>query len=169
VSAADIVATLRALAVIPVAWAIVAGRSELALGVFVLAALSDALDGWLARRTGTLGPRGELLDPLADKVLVIGTLVALVSVGSGWPVTVVTVLVALREGLVAYLRARAFARGTALPADRIAKLKTVGEMIGVALIIVGGRPWAVLGAGLVGVAFLVGIAVLPRYVAARLA
>ena len=99
----------------------------------------------------------------------IGTLVALVSVGSGWPVTVVTVLVALREGLVAYLRARAFARGTALPADRIAKLKTVGEMIGVALIIVGGRPWAVLGAGLVGVAFLVGIAVLPRYVAARLA
>ena len=76
-SAADLVAVLRAIAVVPIAWAIAADQRFLALGLFVLAALSDALDGWLARRSGNGGPRGALLDPLADKVLVIGTLGAL--------------------------------------------------------------------------------------------
>ena len=64
------------------------------------------------------------------------------------------------------LRIRAFARGVALPAGRTAKLKTVAEMAGTALIILGGRPWAVLGAGLVGLAFLAGLVTLPRYLSA---
>ena len=49
-SAADLVAVLRALAVVPVAWAIQSGADDLAVAIFVVAALSDALDGWLARR-----------------------------------------------------------------------------------------------------------------------
>jgi CDP-diacylglycerol--glycerol-3-phosphate 3-phosphatidyltransferase len=169
VSAADIVAILRALATIPIAWAILSGLRELALGIFLVAALTDAVDGWLARRSGSLGPRGDFLDPIADKVLVVGTLLALTAVGTGWPVTVVTILVALREGLVTILRRRALSSGIALPADVIAKAKTVLEMIGVALIILDGRPWAVLGAGLVGVAFLIGVATLSRYFTPRLA
>ena len=168
-SAADIVAILRALGTVPIAWAILSGLREVALGVFLVAALTDAVDGWLARRTGSLGPRGEFLDPIADKVLVVGTLLALTVAGTGWPVTAVTILVALREGLVTILRARALSSGIALPADVIAKAKTVIEMVGVALIIVDGRPWAVLGAGLIGIAFLIGLATLPRYFTPRLA
>lgn len=166
-SAADLVAVLRAIAVVPIAWAIAADQRLLALGLFVLAALSDALDGWLARRSGNSGPRGALLDPLADKVLVIGTLGALTVVGTGWPVTMVTLLTALRESVVAVFRLRAYARKVALPADRIAKLKTAAQMIGVALIIVGERPWPVVGATLVGLALLLGLFVLPRYVTTR--
>ena len=161
-SAADLVAVLRALAVVPIAWAILAGADAVALALFVVAALSDALDGWLARRTGATA-RGAFLDPLADKILVVGALLALTLASRGWPVTVVTILVALREGAVALLRARALGRGIALPADRLAKAKTVLQMAGVALIIVGGRPWAVLGAGIVGLAFVLSLLNVPRY------
>ena len=99
----------------------------------------------------------------------MGTLLALTAIGSGWPVTVVTILVTLREGLVTLARWRTFARGIAVPADVVAKAKTVTEMVGVALIILGGRPWSVLGTGLVGVAFAIGVLTLPRYFAKRLA
>jgi CDP-diacylglycerol--glycerol-3-phosphate 3-phosphatidyltransferase/cardiolipin synthase len=168
VSAADLIAVLRAVAVVPITWAIATDQRPLALGLFVVAALSDALDGWLARRSGSAGPRGALIDPLADKILVLGTLGALTAVGTGWPVTAVTVLTALREGVVAVFRVRAFSRGVALPADRIAKLKTAAQMSGVALIIIGERPWPVVGATLVGVALLLGLFVLPRYFKTRL-
>jgi CDP-diacylglycerol--glycerol-3-phosphate 3-phosphatidyltransferase/cardiolipin synthase len=167
VSAADLIAVLRAVAVVPIVWAIAADQRLVALGLFALAALSDALDGWVARRSGNVGPRGALVDPLADKVLVLGTLGALTAIGTGWPVTVVTVLTALREGVVAMFRVRAFARGVALPAERIAKLKTAAQMIGVWLIIVGERPWPVVGATLVGIALVLSLFVLPRYFTAR--
>jgi len=162
VSAADLVAVLRALAVVPVASAILAGADGVALAVFVVAALSDALDGWLARRSGVTA-RGAFLDPLADKILVVGALLALTLASRGWPVTVVTILVALREGAVTLLRARTLGRGIALPADRLAKAKTVLEMVGVALVIIDGRPWAVLGAGIVGLAFVLSLLNVPRY------
>ncbi len=68
-----------------------------------------------------------------------------------------------RELLVAALRARAYRRGVHLPADTVAKAKTVTEMLGVAFVITDGRPWAVLGAIVVGLAFLLGLATLPRY------
>jgi CDP-diacylglycerol--glycerol-3-phosphate 3-phosphatidyltransferase len=166
-SAADVVAVVRAIAVVPIMWAIAADQKAIALGLFVIAALSDALDGVLARQSGHIGPRGALLDPLADKILVVGSLLALTAVGTGWPVTVVTILTALREGVVVPLRVRAFARGLAFPADRLAKVKTAAQMMGVALIIVGERPWPVLGATLVGLALILGLFTLPRYFAAR--
>jgi len=168
VTPANALTLFRAVAVIPIVWAIAAEQRFPALGLFMLAAASDALDGLLARRAGRSSPRGALLDPLADKVLVLGTLGALAAVGTGWPVTVVTAATALREGVVALLRLRAFGRGVALPADRLAKAKTTAQMIGVALIIVGERPWPVAGATLVGVALLLGLVTLPRYFVTRL-
>ena len=166
-SAADLVAIARAIAVVPIMWAIAVDQKAIALGLFVLAAVSDALDGALARRSGSIGPRGALLDPVADKILVVGSLLALTAVGTGWPVTVVTALTALREGIVVLLRVRAYAQGVALPADRLAKVKTAAQMIGVLLIIVGERPWPVLGATLVGLALLLGLLALPRYFTAH--
>jgi cardiolipin synthase len=168
VSAANGLTLIRAIAVVPIVWAIATDQHVIALGLFVLAAASDAVDGLLARRSGNVSARGALLDPLADKVLVIGTLGGLTAVGTGWPIAVVTGLTALREGIVALIRVRAFARGVSLPADRLAKVKTAAQMIGVALIIVGERPWPVAGATLVGLAFLLSLASLPRYLATRL-
>lgn len=162
-SPADAVTIARALATIPIAVAIAADARALALGLFLVAAASDAVDGWLARRSGSLSAHGALLDPLADKVLVVGTLVALSVAGRGWPVTVVTILVAGRELAVALVRIRAFAHGLALRADRAAKMKTAAQLAGTLLIIDGTRPWAVLGTGLVGLAFLAALYTLPRY------
>jgi CDP-diacylglycerol--glycerol-3-phosphate 3-phosphatidyltransferase len=168
VSLADALAILRAVAVLPIVWAIAADDTAAALTLFVLAALTDVIDGWIARRRGPTA-LGALLDPLADKVLVVGALIALSTVGVGWPVTVVAVATGARELLVAFARVRAFRRGTALPADRMAKAKTTAQLAGVALIIVGGRPWAVLGAGLVGLAFAVSLLTLRRYLTTPLA
>jgi CDP-diacylglycerol--glycerol-3-phosphate 3-phosphatidyltransferase len=170
VSAADAVAVLRAVAVIPIIWAIAADQRGIALAIFIVAALSDALDGWLARRAGALGARGAFLDPLADKILVLGSLVALVLVPlSGWPLALVTVFIFARELIVVIARAGSLMRDDVVSADRIAKAKTVLEMVGVALVIFGGRPWAVLGVGVLGVAFLVGVLTVPRYFRRRLA
>ena len=178
-SAANALAAARAVAVLPIAWAIASDQRAVALAVFVVAAVSDAIDGWLARRrlaslaaqghapAGRLASLGALVDPLADKVLVVGTLAALAAVGAGWPVTILAVLVGAREVLVATLRVRAFARGAALPAPRSAKAKTALEMGGVALVVLDGRPWSVVGAGLVGLALVLSIVTLPRYLAAR--
>ena len=164
---ADWLAIFRAFAVIPIVLAIAAGERTVALAVFAVAAATDALDGWLARRSGSATPRGAFIDPLADKVLVVGTLVALAAVGNGWPVTVVAIFVGVRECAVAVARTRAFVRGVTLPTDRLAKLKTAAEMVGVFLIIVGERPWPVAGATLVGLAFLLSLVSLPRYFATR--
>lgn len=169
-SAADIVATLRALAVIPVIWAIAAERRDIALAIFLAAAASDAVDGWLARRAGGLGARGAFLDPLADKVLVLGTLVALTfAPNAGWPVAIATVAISARELIVLIPRASAVQGNRTMPADRAGKAKTVLEFVGVALIILGGRPWAVLGVTALLLAFLVGVLTLPRYFRRRLA
>ena len=161
---ADLLGVARALATVPIVWAIASDARPVALGLFVLAALSDAADGWIARRAESTEARGALIDPIADKVLVVGTLVALAAVGRGWPVTVVAVLALAREGLVAYARVRAYQRGGgARPADRVAKWKTAAEMLGVALVIIGTRPWAVAGTGIVGIALAIGVLTLPHH------
>ena len=164
-SLADTLAIARVLAVIPIVWGIWTDQHDLALGIFLAAAATDAIDGWIARRRGPTA-LGALLDPLADKVLVVVPLIALSAIGMGWPVTVVTVLTAARELIVAVARVRAFRRENAPPTETLAKAKSTAQMIGVALVIVGGRPWAVLGAGLVGLAFLVSLLTLRRYLPA---
>ena len=160
-SPADALAILRAVAVVPIVWAIAVDDTAVALTLFVLAALTDAIDGWLARRSSTLGPRGAFIDPLADKILVVGTLVALAATGqvNVWLVA----LIAARETLVLAVRARSLARGVQLPADTLAKAKTVCEMAGVALVIGAPPPASAGGAVLLVLALVVGVITLPRY------
>ena len=87
-------------------------------------ALSDIMDGWVARRMGATRS-GAFLDPLADKFLVIGSLVALVAKGSLWWVPVS--LVALREIVIGVFRTRLGRRGVSVPATGLAKLKTLAQ------------------------------------------
>ena len=103
-----------------------------ALAVFVLASLTDWLDGYLARRWGQSTPLGALLDPIADKVLVIGVLLALVQlhVVPAWMVLIII----LRESLITGVRLFAASRGIVLSAAKEGKHKTVSQMVTIVVI-----------------------------------
>jgi CDP-diacylglycerol--glycerol-3-phosphate 3-phosphatidyltransferase len=93
--------------------------------VFSVAALTDALDGWLARRMGLTGAVGRALDPLTDKVLLGGAFVYLLPVpAAGLSEWMVATLIG-RELVVTGLRGMAEAVGVSFGADRWGKLKTV--------------------------------------------
>ncbi len=162
-SVPDALATLRALAGVPIFIALGSDRRDLALGIFVAAALSDALDGWLARRTGTTTDHGAILDPLADKALVLATLAGLTLVGDV-PLAL-AVAIAVRELLVSGLRVLRYRAGDPMPASSAAKLKTALEMCGIAILIVARPPTseAALGVALLAAALAIGIVTLPAY------
>ena len=101
--------------------------------LFVTAAVTDWLDGLIARRWGQVTPLGKLLDPVADKVLVSAALISLVQVGKieAWMV----VLVVGREFAVTGLRGVSAAQGVVIPASDFAKYKTVAQYVAVTLLI----------------------------------
>lgn len=90
--------------------------------------VSDVADGYLARRHGTT-KSGAFLDPLADKVLVLGAMFTLVSreMFSIWPV----LIIAVREVIVSIYRVVVGARGVTVPASRLAKIKTLSQQISI--------------------------------------
>lgn len=98
-----------------------------ALTVFSAASLTDMLDGRIAREQGLVTDFGKLMDPLADKLLVMSAIVCLISAGMVSPVPVIVILA--REFLVSAIRQIAAANGTVLAADKWGKLKTVSQMI----------------------------------------
>lgn len=97
------------------------------LAAFVVAATTDWLDGYLARKLNLVTALGKLLDPLVDKILVCAAFVHLSMVGlcPMW----VTILIIGREFLVTGLRQIAVERGVVMAADRWGKLKTIFQMI----------------------------------------
>ena len=94
----------------------------IALVSFVIAAISDFLDGWLARKLGLVTAMGKLLDPLADKILVCSAFVYLSA--QGYCPVWVTVVILAREFLVTGLRQIAMEAGQVMAADRLGKWKT---------------------------------------------
>ncbi len=120
-----------------------------ALAVFVIAAASDSLDGYLARRFRQTTVIGAFLDPLADKLIVTAALVSLVELGalSAW----VAMVVIGRELAVTGLRMIAAVQGTVIPASRWGKAKTASQMLAIAALIIEPRwlnpEWSVGGRG----------------------
>ena len=115
--------------VVLIAWL---GASWVTCVAWLLVSSTDSVDGWVARRQGATRS-GAFLDPLADKVAVVGALVTLSARGDLWWVPVV--LIAARElGLSAY-RSVAGRRGISLPASGPAKVKTWAQMIAVGLLL----------------------------------
>lgn len=104
----------------------------LALIVFVLAAITDWLDGWLARKLDAVTPLGAALDHAADKVLIICVLVALAYASLPLPLMAASVLILGRDVAVAGLREGLSAQGKALPVSQLGKWKAAAEMAGVA-------------------------------------
>lgn len=109
------------------------GTEWLALAVWIVLAVTDGADGWVARRQGTTRS-GAFLDPLADKVVGIGAMTALVAKGVFWWLPVV--LIAVREFLVSAYRSYVGRRGISVPARQTAKIKTVVQDVAVALALV---------------------------------
>ncbi|HEX3318916.1 MAG TPA: CDP-diacylglycerol--glycerol-3-phosphate 3-phosphatidyltransferase [Solirubrobacteraceae bacterium] len=108
----------------------------LAAIVFALASLTDALDGYLARTRNWVTDFGKLMDPIADKLLIIGALVALVSLNK-LPAWVAMVVIA-REFAVTAMRMNAVSYGLVIPAGIFGKAKTVTQVAMVfAVILVG--------------------------------
>jgi CDP-diacylglycerol---glycerol-3-phosphate 3-phosphatidyltransferase len=102
-----------------------------AFGIFVFAALTDSIDGWVARRWHGVTRWGQLADPIADKLLIIGSLASLALVGE-LPWWAVNVIVA-REVAVTLLRVRLVRRlDLVMPASSWGKAKTVAQVIAVA-------------------------------------
>ncbi len=101
-----------------------------ATAVFAVAMMTDWLDGWWARRSGQSSELGGLLDPIADKLLVIAALVMLV--GRVLPAWMVAAIVA-REFLVSALRLAALQRGVVMSARDLGKLKTWSQAVAAAL------------------------------------
>jgi CDP-diacylglycerol---glycerol-3-phosphate 3-phosphatidyltransferase len=102
--------------------------------VFVIAALTDTLDGWAARRWQGVTPFGAFADPVADKLLIVGTLVSLAIVDElGWWIVG---LIAAREVLVTLLRLIAVRRtGVVVSASIWGKVKTVAQIVAVGAVI----------------------------------
>jgi len=102
-------------------WALTA-----ALFCFLLASLTDWLDGYLARKLNLITDLGKLLDPLADKILVAAAFVCFTEMGfcPAW----ITIAILFREFAVTGLRMLLVDKGVVLPADGWGKWKTVGQM-----------------------------------------
>src|SRR3989440_12704970 len=134
VSPADQLTVARALSVPVVvvlyAWPF-SGHAYWATAIFCVAMTTDFFDGRLARRHGRSSALGSLLDPIADKVLVLGTLVMLVGlrVVPAWMVAAIVV----REVLITGLRQAAIERGVVLAARDLGKLKTWAQAVAAAL------------------------------------
>jgi CDP-diacylglycerol--glycerol-3-phosphate 3-phosphatidyltransferase len=114
----------------------------LAAIVFVIASFTDALDGWIARRKRIESTFGKLMDPLADKLLVVAAIVSLVALNR--LSAVVAMVIIAREFAVTGLRQLAMEEGHVIPASIWGKLKTVTQIAMVlVLIIVDERTLAV--------------------------
>lgn len=114
---------------------IIAVREHPFLGVliFCIASLTDFLDGYLARRTGKITEFGVILDPIADKFLIISALIVLVDMGrlSVW---IATVMIA-RDFLITGLRIFALSKDIVIPAEFGGKLKTFFQTVGIIFLI----------------------------------
>jgi CDP-diacylglycerol--glycerol-3-phosphate 3-phosphatidyltransferase len=109
------------------------GAKIAALSMFILASLTDLLDGYLAKRFNQITDFGRLMDPIADKILILSALLAFVEMKiiPAWMVLAIL----FRELAVTGLRAFALTRGRVIPADGAGKQKTVWQFFAVLMML----------------------------------
>ncbi len=112
----------------------------LALAIFWIAAVTDWLDGYIARRTNQITHLGQLLDPIADKLLILAVFVSLVGVSKGRVPSWMVVIFMGRELAVTGLRAIAASNKLIVPADSLGKYKTVAQVLAISLILANLSP-----------------------------
>lgn len=105
----------------------------IALVIFVVASLTDTLDGYLARRDNLVTDFGKFMDPLADKLLVCSALICFVELGD-LPAWMVIIIIG-REFIISGFRLVASDNGIVIAASKTGKLKTISQMVMVVLVI----------------------------------
>jgi CDP-diacylglycerol--glycerol-3-phosphate 3-phosphatidyltransferase len=110
-------------------------KSYVAAGIFGIASLTDFLDGYIARRRKQITILGQLLDPVADKLLISAALVSLVQLGVA-PAWMAAIIIG-RELAVTGLRGVAQTRGLIMPASPLGKIKMGAEVVAILLLILG--------------------------------
>lgn len=127
---------------VPKGQAIFPHQDIVAALIFIIAAATDGLDGYIARKRGQVTVLGKFMDPLADKLLVSAALISLVELGKV-PAWVVWVILA-REFAVTGLRAIASADGTVISASKLGKIKTVTQVIAISALLLNDWPLSLL-------------------------
>ena len=114
-----------------------------AAALFLLAASTDTMDGYFARKRNEITKFGKFIDPLADKLLVIATLVALVEIGrvSAW----ITIVIISREVIITGFRAIAASDGVVIAAGIWGKVKTTVQIIAIVALILDNIPFRWIG------------------------
>ena len=142
-----------ALFFLPLEWA-----AWTCLSLYVVGAVTDFLDGWIARRFEQKSEFGAMIDPISDKVFVVTIMLMLVAVGRIDGLMVLSVVIIIvREFIVSGLREYLGPKGVKLPVTKLAKWKTTLQMAALGFLIVG--PYVFL-ATLIGNIALAGAAVL---------
>ena len=109
-----------------------------ALTLFVLASISDFIDGWMARRLGVVSKLGAMLDPIADKVLIGTCLVSLAHVTEdGWWFILPAIIIMTREFLISGLREFMAGRSVNMPVSVLAKWKTTLQLVAIGFLVGG--------------------------------
>lgn len=109
------------------------GAKVTALAIFLLASATDALDGYLAKKYGQITDFGRLMDPIADKILILSAFLAFVELGlvPAWMV----IIIIFREVAITGLRLLALGKGRVIAADAGGKHKTVSQMLAITAIL----------------------------------
>ena len=131
---------LRVILVVPFVIFMLAGHCEgasrwFALAIFIIASLTDTLDGYIARKYNLITDFGKFMDPLADKLLVCSALICLVGLGRLY--TWVCLIIIAREFIISGFRLVASDNGIVIAASWWGKVKTVSQMIMIILLIIG--------------------------------
>jgi len=111
----------------------------IAAAVFILAALTDSLDGYIARKHNQVTKLGKLMDPVADKLLITAALISLVQMGklSAW----IAMVIIAREFVVTGLRGVAASEGKVIAASIWGKLKTISQIVAIVAIMLNNFPF----------------------------
>jgi len=100
---------------------------------FIILSLTDALDGYIARRKGQITNFGKIMDPIADKLLISAALIFLIGKGVE-PWMAITIIA--REFIITILRLLAIPKGTVIPASNLGKIKTISQIIAIIAVII---------------------------------
>ncbi|MGZ8393539.1 MAG: CDP-diacylglycerol--glycerol-3-phosphate 3-phosphatidyltransferase [Nitrospira sp.] len=118
-------------------------RALAAAVVFIVAAVTDLLDGYVARKTGQITKLGRLLDPIADKLLVLSALILLVQVDR--VSALIAILIIAREVAVTGIRAIAATEGLIMSAEVTGKYKMALQVIAIVLLVLEGTALEAIG------------------------
>lgn len=121
----------------------VAYGKYIAAAIFIVAAVTDSLDGYIARRRKQITTFGKFIDPIADKLLVTSALITLVQLGK--ISSIIAMIIISREFIISGFRLVAAAEGIIIQASWFAKLKTIIQMVAIVSILLDNFPFSYIG------------------------